>query len=103
MANNKQLLGVTTFHVRPGKEKDFLKLLQEGPFQLCEKMGGLELSIYFRAQSNDYVATAHWNDTKAVDQYLNCKELKAWQNKATPMLRDAPTKELYEIVQERTA
>jgi len=74
MAKPPQLLGVATFHVRPGKEKEFLKLLQEGPFRLCEKMGGRAPSLYFRPQSNDYVATAHWADAKMANQYFEKKE-----------------------------
>ena len=98
----KQLLGMATFHVRPGKEKEFLKLLKEGPLRTCEKMGAKCPSLYFRAQSNDYVATAHWVDAKQADQFMNCKEMSEWQKLATPLLRDAPAREIYEILQERS-
>ena len=97
----KQLLGIATFHVRPGKEKEFLKCLQEGPIHNCEKMGGRGCGLYFRPQSNDYVATAHWADAKLAEQFINSKEMKEWNERAKPLLRDAPTKELYEILQER--
>jgi len=98
----KQLLGVATFHVRPGKEKEFLKLLKEGPLSTCEKMGGRSPSLYFRSQSNDYVATAHWTDAKQADQFMNSKEMTNWQQKANPFLRNAPMRELYEILQENS-
>lgn len=101
MQKRNQVLGMAVYHIKPGKEKEFMKSWQEGPARICETMGGKALSLYYKSNSNDYVATAHLPTLKMAEQFANSKEVREWNQAVASMFRESPTTEVYEIFQER--
>ena len=103
MDKKMSYLAVAIYHPEVGREKEFLKLWKEGPSLLTEEFDGHLVSIYFRPETNDYLATAHWPDLDTFLNYLNSPKLRPWLDKINDICREPSQHESYRIVEERAA
>ncbi len=103
MIQKSKYLEISTFYVEVGREKEFLSLWQDGICKLTEKMGGHNVSIYFRQETNDYLFTSHWPSLDVYLKYFNSPALKEWIEKINDICMKPTTYESYKIIEERVA
>ncbi len=100
----KAFLSTSTFHVRPGKEREFAKLWEETVCNLATKAGCTKAGIYCKAGSTIYMTTGHWQSEQAFNNFFNSPEAKPVIEKALALCsKNTPDRMFYEIIQERAA
>jgi len=103
MTLKNEYLAVVFYHPEVGREKEFIKIWQEGPVKLAEELGARQISIYFRPETNDYMCTAHWPDVDTFLSHLNSPKLRPWLDKINDISREPSAHEFFRIVEERAA
>jgi len=103
MSSKNGYLAVALYYPEVGREKDFIKLWQEGPCKLAEEMGAKKISIYFRPETNDYMATGHWENVDIFLKFCNSPKLAPWIEKINDICRKPCTHESFRIIEERAA
>lgn len=103
MIQKFQYLSTAIYHPETGREKEVLKIWQEGPSKLIEQMGGRRVSLYFRPETNDYLETAHWSSVDEYLKYFNARGTRPWLDKINDISREPAIHEAYRVIQEKAA
>ncbi len=100
MKHKRTAIVSAIYYPKPGYEDKFAKKWNESIYTLAKSMGATHVGLYHNEKTEEFLATAHWDEIEDAEKFLKSDKLKACGSNLNDLCLIPCSREIYDIFKE---